>query len=45
MNTKFCLRINMIIGFGYFTAYEDDKIIVKCLVIAFFSLTSTYEKL
>lgn len=42
----FRLKINLklVIGIGYFTAYEDEKILVKTFMLPFLMITEMYEK-
>ena len=40
----FKISCNLVIGFGYFTAYEDEKIIVKTFMVPFLMIAQTYTK-
>lgn len=38
------ISFDLVIGIGYFTAYEDEIILVKIFMVPFFRITTTYNK-
>lgn len=42
---SFKLQFSFCFGIGYFTAYEDDEILVKTFFIPFFRMTEIYTKI
>ena len=41
---RFQIKFSLVIGIGYFTSYEDDKILQKTFLMPFFMINNVYEK-